>query len=400
LRFVRGKGKRWVLAVWAVVLLLMPFMIGAGMWFVFSRVQGPSPGNYGSVSTSALLQTHLPQRIDEPWVWDELENRIRAGTLTPAEADQALQAFTQYLQTQTPRSSHISWQRDYLRDAQAAGLLSDQALTAFSDAFFGATPRVEPLPRMREGSRDVRFELAYGTPWSGTELPWQLDWELVEVRLDGKEVKEFRVNHQHRDDLSGMVKLDLTPGEHEMTFVVEAVYLDGQAVRGVDLDSVPIANWPSPKKRWRHEVKAPLRVYTRDEPIVEPVSDAALSPASMVQIEQLAVQPARQGVQVQAEVRFDPSPPVPVSFDIEIDTGDRRSRVGSVAYWTRPGGGSSRRTSGARRLAGLPATVRRVNVWLVPNASLIESEPSVERVWGEPILIEDVELKRFDLPAE
>lgn len=401
LRFVRGRGKRWVLAVWAVLLLISPFGIGAGLWLVQTRLQGPGPGHYGSVSTATLIQTHLPQRVDQPWVWQELEARIQSGALTPAEGDDALDALTQHLQGQPSAGvRHISWQRQFLADAHGAGLLSDTAVAAFSDAYFGPQAQVDPLPRMREGRRPIEFVLRYGSHASD-ETPWRLDWEVVEVQLDGESVDTLTINHQNVAATHGRVTLDLTPGEHEVAFVVEAVYLDRQAVRGIDLDSVPVANWPDPKKRWRHDVKTPLRVHGRDETVVEPIADPSLNPASSVRIDQLAIQPHGQRERAVAQVNFEPAPAVPVSFDIVIDTGQRRIGAGSIASWPRPAGGQSMRSRRSNEdVSDLGPSIRRVDVHLVPNARHVDHVPDVTQIWGEPIVIEDVELVRLDLPAE
>jgi hypothetical protein len=401
LQYVRGKGRRWGLAAWALALLALPFVIAGGVWLYAVSTRTVGPGSYGSVPTSALIATHLPPRIDEPWVWNELENRLKAGTLTPAQADAALRELTAHLAGRPigRDGHHLSWQEQFLNDAHAAGLFTEPALLAFGDAYFGPQARIEPLPRLREGRSHVSVDVWYGSNW-GQDLPVALDWELVEIRLNGSPVEGASHDSYSRNNKRWRESLDLDTGEHVVTIVIDAAYLDRRNLSGLTPERVPVANWPKPIKRWRQEIDVPLRVYADDVELVAPVSDPALDPTGGVQICQLAIQPDGKRAYPVSEVYFT-DPTLPVSFDVRLRAGDHDIDAGYVGVVPQPGGGRRTVSSQSRDdVTGLDPSIRRVDVHLIPNAEHIEDRPEVERFWGEPIVIEGVELRRLDLPAE
>ncbi len=45
-----------------------------------TQPMGPSGLRY--LSTQQILEQRLPKQIEEPWVWSELESRLKAGSLS------------------------------------------------------------------------------------------------------------------------------------------------------------------------------------------------------------------------------------------------------------------------------------------------------------------------------
>jgi hypothetical protein len=263
LLFMRGQGRRWGLIVWGVALLLMP-IIGNAILLVVRTVAGPSPGGLGILSTQQLVEQRLPKQIDEPWVWNELERRLLAGSLTQQDVDNAIKKLTSHMTAAQPKGwdRPLSWQRNFLKSADQAGLISDPVLFDLCDAFYGPKPLIQPLSRVREGKAGFEIEIEYGSTWIGQSgLGVVLLWEIGQVLPDDEPI-DVRQNLKHGRRWLGTYAGTLKAGDHEVTVEVECAYIDQGKLIGLNTNNLPKSLWPKARKRWKQSVSAPLRVYS------------------------------------------------------------------------------------------------------------------------------------------
>src|SRR6478672_3339586 len=69
--------RRPKLVAWGVFLLLMPLTV-----FLFHIIVLPTGQPMRLLTTRRLIERRLPDHVEEPWVWQELERRMAKGGLT------------------------------------------------------------------------------------------------------------------------------------------------------------------------------------------------------------------------------------------------------------------------------------------------------------------------------
>ena len=268
LSFTRVAGRRWGLAIWATMLLLMPVVGGVTM-AVARNFYGPSPGGMGILSNQEVIEDRLPKQIEEPWVWRELEDRRAAGSLSKKEVDDAVKKLIAHMTAKRPQgwNQPLNWSDRFLTPAIQAGMVSDEVLFELCDAFHGTKPVIKPLMRLREGPGNFRIEVEYGNSWGAhSDLGVVLVWEIGQVLLDGEPI-QVRQIHKHGQNWSGNYQGKLTAGDRELTVEVQAAYIDKSKLIGLNANSLPKNRWPKARKRWKTSVTAPLTVHPIDTPI-------------------------------------------------------------------------------------------------------------------------------------
>ena len=302
-----GRGRRWGLVAWGGVLLAMP-IVGIGILFVAHHFIGPSPGGLGLLSTQQLIQERLPNQIDEPWVWRELEVRLKAGSLSQQDVDAAIEKLSSHMTATRPQGwdSPLHWQSDFIKSAGQAGPISEPVLFALCDAFYGPKPVLRPLARLREGRSGFSIEIEYGNTWSSqSNLGLQLVWQVNRVLLDGKPFG-VRDTHKGAGSWSGYHDGSLEAGDHRLTVEVECAYIDQGKLIGLEPGDLSKSLWPEARKRWTETVSAPLKVFSNDERLVSPVTNPGQHPGAGggISISRFAVQPDRDGGKAYAVSRF------------------------------------------------------------------------------------------------
>lgn len=399
--FVVGKRhKRRGLVWWGSLLLAMPFF-GFGLLAVGERYLGSGPGGLGVLTTSQIIQQRLPNQIEEPWVWQELQRRIAAGKLTSAEADAAIKALTKHMVTKKPQGwDHpLNWQQGFLQDAAAADLISQQQWLEICDAFYGK-PQLNPLPRLRAGPVDLSLRLDYDSSWDDhSGLPYKLIWASKRMLVDGEPVK-FENQRRGRNDWLGQLRGNLEAGDHELIIEVEAAYVDRDKLLGIDANELPANRWPQAAKRWTHTVKVPVKVYGMQEEIVKLTTDPQDDPRqnNAIQVERIVVQPqGNDQAKVVLKLNFGEVMPVPVSFEAGVRLGDQDVHVGfrwTVRTPTRSMGGSD---DLSETIEPLDPAITTADVFLTPNVLHVEDQPEIEKIWGKPIVLRNIPLERYDL---
>jgi hypothetical protein len=403
--------RRWGLIAWGATLLVLP-ILGMGVMIVGYQiaplVASPtpgrplSPGELRSVGTRQLIEQHLPNRIDEPWVWNVLEDRVQTGQMSQQDVDDAIGTLITHIKTTRPKGwdRPLSWQDEFLEAAAAAGLISEPVLLDLCDAFFGPKPLLRPLPRVREGQAGLQIEMEYGSTWSDNAgLPLELLWDVNRVLLDGKPL-EVRQTSRHREGWSGYHDGSLPAGDYEMTVEVQCAYVDRAKLIGLQAHRLPVERWPQARKQWKQTVSAPLKVYPADERIVGLSTNSALDPGRSggVKVERLVVQADEDGKKrIILRLAFSEGLSIPLSYDVSAVLEDQRVNLGSTWVVEQP----DRRSTGPgqlqKQIDALDPAVKRADVILTPNPRHIDSRPEVSEIWGEKTIIKDVLIERLDL---
>ncbi len=120
--FVRH-GKQPKLIALGVALMLLPVVLflGIGVFAFVFRTSYIGPNQLQGMSNAQVIQ-HAGQHADEPWGWNELEDRMKQGRLNQAEAEQALRELIQHIenQRQAGQDTHIPWVNGFVQQAQQA----------------------------------------------------------------------------------------------------------------------------------------------------------------------------------------------------------------------------------------------------------------------------------------
>lgn len=401
--FIRH-GRRWGLVVWGIALLLMPFVGGGGLSVLayYMESRQVHPHNLASQTTGTILAQiqNNPQRGS--WTWDELADRIKAGRLSQQQVEIAMGHLIAHMKATKPNGwkSTFHWQDDFLKAAEQAGLLSDQVLFDFADAYYGPGPIIDPFDRLRSGETRLSLDISYGSPW---EFPLGLDlyWDVKRVTLNGQAI-EVQAHHVSEDDWYASTTQSLRPGDYEVTFEIECALIDSVKTIGLDHDT-PSSKWPKAKKRWSRTVSRPLKVYSLEDEIVGLTTDPKLDPTSLngVSIKRAVVQPKGDGKQMLVDINVATPYSVALSFDVYVLIDKRIVGTGRMFCFSR--GGNSSTNSGSRqtiKLGGIAPTDTHADIALVPNESHVERYPQVVEVWGKEIRFKDVPIERLDLEAE
>ncbi len=391
------------LVIWGIFLLLTP-IVGMGALLLARAMLGPQLSSMTTLSNQQVIEQELVKRIDEPWVWNELESRLNAGKLNQAEVDAAINKLIAHMKATKPEGwdQPFHWQDDFLAAARQADIVSEPVLFDLCDVFYGPQPRIQPLPRVRESAQGIDITVQYGNTWdSHSGLGLKLVWEVTQVRLDGQPV-EFRQNHRHSEQWGGRYEGALSAGAHEITVEVECAYIDPDKLIGLNEYDLPKSQWPKPRKQWKQTVAAPLRVFTKDEPIVPLTTDPNRSPGPNggVKIDRLAIQPDRDdSKKIVLKLQFNAGLPVPLSYDVAVVLDGETIPLGGIwAYQT-----ANRSSSGSTQLTGrvsqLDESVQYAQVILTPNPAHIERQPEPQEIWGTAVKLPRTPLERLDLEA-
>ena len=399
----RRPGMMWA----GAAVLVVPLGVWAAM--AFSATTGTRPGRPAS---NAALIANLPRTWDQPWDWQELERRYNSGSLTNAEASKAVDQLIAALNARGGSGAAqgpLAWAQRFVEKALSSGAVSSEQHLRLAQAYYGATPVVEHSTRVAAGET-LAFRVKYGGPWN---LPGaEFVKALRTVKLpDGREAavvsereRHARTNQPPNPDLlsatgvwdvEGRVKVDLPPGEHTLTFSVDAATLpQGSMPRVVEDKPGQVRHWPSGPARWAVDVPVKVTVVQKGGAVVERVTDAPLDPRAGIKVKSARV--VRQGAGQRLVVELDVGrPKTPLSFDVVLRVAGKEHPAGMHVV-------SGTRTTYAEHAVdfpALPAEVTAVDVVLRPNAAHAQALAGIDRIWGGEIELKDVPVRRYDLEA-
>jgi hypothetical protein len=245
----RGAAPSRGLVLWGGMLLLTPIIA-----FFAMAVLMPTGSPLSILSTQRLISQQLPKQAGEPWIWHELERRLSAGDLTKQEVDDTIAEFAGYMKRTKPAGwdQPLSWQRRFLEQAAQKQKISPGVQIELAEAFFGPAPSVKvTTPALTSDDTQFVFHVNYGSTWSDhTGLGIGLIWDIKQVLLDGKPIKLQNVQKHWGREATITGESELTAGEHTLAVELECALVDAARLNGLDLDNLPLEQWPKTRKRW------------------------------------------------------------------------------------------------------------------------------------------------------
>ena len=156
-------------------------------------------------------------------MWTELANRLSKQALSKQETEDAIQELIAYMKKTRPAGwdQPLSWQKDFVRAAVQAKMISGKVFLDLCDAFYGPKPVAQPLPPIRQGKSSFQLIIRYGNPWSHESgLGVGLLWDVQQVQMDGRPLS-FRQTNVLGDQWLGLCDGNFEVGDHEITVEIE-----------------------------------------------------------------------------------------------------------------------------------------------------------------------------------
>lgn len=394
------------LRIWAMLLMLTPLMGGLCMpMFFYLQRQGvtqpptlasASPNDYPNIATPLLISKYLPAKVNEPWVWNELESRIDNRKLSPEEANDALQVLIDHMKSTKPEGwdQPLSWQDQFVRAGQQSNLISDEKMIELLDAFF-KKPDID-IDRIRENSKELPFTINLGSVWSDSSLRYSLLWNVKSISIDDQ-VIQTKMRYRNEHDYNATYEKSLPTGDHEIKVVLEAAYIDEAKLVGLNKSKLRTSSWPKALKSWEQTVAVPFRVYSKDEEIVKLSKDLANDPRAGITCKLIAQnENEKKKIVLQLEIG---EVPISCSFAIKVLVGEDEEIPLGFKYQAKRADGNT--VSGSSRLSArvdqLDPEIGFADVVLLPAPSYVEEYEDVEEIWGRSIIIRNVPIERYDL---
>ena len=396
------QGQQRRLRAWGWLLFFMP-IIGFAVMLIADRYIGSAPGGIGILSNTQLINQRLPQQIEAPWVWRELTRRRQGNSLTQPEVDRAVGKLIAHMKKTKPQgwNSPLHWADNFLEDAQGAQLISDPVILDLCNAFYGTTPKIGRLSRLREGESTLEMSLSFGNPWSkNSGLPAHLLWTVSQVLIDGKPVNIDQPRH-FGENWNGNYRGTFDPGDHELTFEVECAYVDSNKLSNIRSGANESYLWPKQtRKTWKKTVKTSFKVFAAADTLVKLSTNPQDDPTATgaIQFERLVIKPGRknrkQGILF---VRCSENLATQLSFDTTVTLGNQNFDLGSFLRVHQADRSVSSGEKMRFRIETLDSKATSADILLTPNPSHVEGIKGVEKIWGKPILFRNVPVERLDL---
>ncbi len=394
---------RWSLMAIALLILLSPGIIIGG-FAGYNTYRQRAQVQQGVVSPQSLRSMTIVEvrkaaiaSFDQPWAWQELERRLAAGTLPPAEAQILIDDAIKHIAAHSSGwQGRMSWQNEFFKQVHAAKMMSDDQAKRFLEAYHGPL-RAESVPRARQSDSYISFNIQWNQGWD-PPLPYRLFNAAESVTLNGQPV-EHEIPNAWRHGLNITLRGPLEPGKHTLLVKTHNAFIDTKLAAGLN-DITPPADWPRPFHTWPRQIALPFTVHPDDAQLVSQVDDGALDPTAAITIESLVLQRAGEDRKVTLKLKCG-TVNVPLSFDVAVTLGDATHALGG--YWLQriqEDGRVSTRSSGSSRSATIPAPaddIRTATVTLTPNAEYVDRISTITEIWGKPIVLNNVPVTRADV---
>ncbi len=409
-----GKLQKWRgMLIAGIVMLVLPWLSLIVLIPVARMAMG---GPTASASrTSAQLVAQLPTTIDQPWDWQELERRLKAGSLSVAEAETAIGALATDLNAKRAKGQQqgpLHWAGSFVNAALQMQGFSPQKKQAFLQAFYGDGPTITMRRMMREGE-PVRPEVESNSHWDLEGM--QFCWSLKSVVADGtatlgvKDAYNGGSTAGHPDRMSGSqryshaqwsLQQQLPPGEHELVFTFDLGVTSNQATfRGLDGRPGTVEKWPAPIAVWQATVKQKIKVVGKGEAVIELVKDSSIDPIrdAGIRVESALVRPSSQGKELALKWKYSGPLSLPLVYRVEVMAGGQKFNLGQFLLAKTKDGGTSTGMPDACQVKSLAPEIRKIDLKFIPDPKVAEQSTGIERIFGGEAEIRDVPLERYDL---
>jgi hypothetical protein len=406
-----GKRRRKPRLAWAGLALAgLPLLLIGGAMAV-SAATGTRPGQVPRTNRAVLAS--LKTTAGTPWDWQEVEQRYASGAMNDDDGRQAIEHLIAHLAASpNPGQGPLQWCERVVEALDGAGAIPAEQYTRLAHAFYGMTPAVRVSPSVRRGAA-LHFAVDYAGSWNLPGVTMVKALRAVKL-ADGKTLP---VSHEYDQaspgaaapdpdllsshgpfGMDGKAVVDLPPGEHTMTFVVDAAALkQGTQPQLAQGRPGQARHWPRGRAKWTMDVPVKVTVVPADQSPVALVNDPALDPqkGGGMKVRRATVIRTATGPRMVIELDIGRLP-VPISVDVVakvagqelplgryVSTADGRSWVGELAH----------------TFESLAPDVRTLDLTLRPNPAHAEEVPGFDRVWGGVVELKAVPLQRHDLPA-
>lgn len=404
-RFAKRKG----MLITGAAMIVLPVLLVVPSFFLVRG--GPigytGPGGVGAKSNPQLIAS-LPTTADEPWTWSELESRLNAGKLSNAEAAAAVDELIKHLNAQRAAGEqigHLPWCGGFLKTVDGAGIIPTEQRLRLAKAVHGATAEIRTTSRVRE-NKPLVFAINYGNSF---ELPGtKFVKALREVRLAdgtklplaerfGQTINADGLSGDCHWSIDGSIPLKLPPGEHELTFTIDAGLLpEGTEFIGMNNKPGQKNRWMKPLATWTLDVPVKVTVVPADQCPIATIEDPLRDPSARLKQPKIIVKPHPVGVSVEVRIERAGDNTCPVSSDVQLRMGGKTHPAGEWTWGPQGSGYSGVQLT----LKSLPADVTAADLILHPNPSHAEKSPGITQIWGRDIVFYEVPLQRLDLTPE
>lgn len=396
IQFAEGT-RSWRLLSAAIFVWLFPILLAIGGYFWAASQWNIGPAALPTMTNAQVLQ-QIVLNIEDPGTWSELEARLVAGKLSQPEVETAIDTLINYMVSARPEGWRGSLydQEDFIRFADASGFISDEQMLRLCEAYYGDNVEIQSFRRTRVGSSP--FEFAIDSVWF-TDIPvsMKLFNSIKAVRLDGEAVPFTRLK-RYRLSPAARLNKALTPGEHELEVEVESAYITSKHAIGIaNYAGLSSDDWPPAIRRWTRKATRKFYIYGEDEAMVEMVTNAGENPvvAGALKLQTVIFRTNAKG-KTWMQVQFIQTQklPVPVSGNVRIVNDGKLWRIGRLQthHWQKLG---PARYSLATPIYDVPAGDTRFNVEIIPDASYVEHDFNIKRIWGKKLVFEDVKITRY-----
>lgn len=392
-----GQYRRRPKLIWSGVgLCLLPLVL-VGL-IVLQNIMG---WRWEKLESNAAIIANLTTSANTPWDWRKLEERYKTDDLSHEEVVAAIDQLIAHLEAKTGSKGPLPWSGDFLQLALAGDHIDDAQLIRLCKGFYGDNPDIRMRDRIGAG-QPLEMEIRSENSWDLPDVQHVL--ALREVTI-GDKVVTPTPRHEHEKEL-GMnafsggrhrgfdVNLEegLSPGSHELGFTYDWGLLVQNAPLNPKFNNRPgrKEHWPKPIITWETTELRHIEAVPEGEPVIDLVTDEQRDPSAGISIERIQVFPYGDKLRLDTKVEHS-SMGIPVFMRMAMRVGDNEYDLGYFGYETNRGTSSTQRD-----IDQLPAGVARVTVILTPDARLAQQHLIANEIWGRPIVIENVRLKRFD----
>jgi len=337
---------------------------------------------------------------EQPWAWQELQQRAEAGKLSSSEAGLILDGLAAWLRRDYPNGYDrwLPWIGPLLKELHKRGLLSDAAALRFLEAYC-LNPSCEPLPRLPETANTVRLTCRWRNPWHENLFGFVLLEEMLSITIDGQSVdwRNTFGKSWNRELFYGDLQLpELAPGKHTVKCEIESALIPQSDLTGVAQDATS-ADWPPAKRRWTRIAQADLLVYSQNAQIVGLTNDPALYPLAPDAPSATRVVLQRKGEGATATVVLPTSDKPPISFNLTLRIDGQDYACGSILSVPTRNGRTSGPNGASADVDSVDPKTKTAGIVLTPNPQAVERYSGVEWIWGSEIIFTNVPLTRYDL---
>jgi hypothetical protein len=240
------------------------FLITPAAGFFAAYVIVPSGKPIKALTNRRLIEDRLPPGIDQPWVWNELEQRVKAGRLSRTEVNMILSELVTHLHGSqaNPSLRSLPWQRKFLQEASQAQLIDPHVAVNLCDAYHAPVMPKLSLQRNRldAGWADVTLWIRSQIIRQFDELGVELKWEIKEIRIAGQAMVPAMQRKIGEQWMVCFNRLQLFTGDHSIEVDLLCEYVPTKPMTANQISKMAAPQSSKPLKTWTHKLTETLHI--------------------------------------------------------------------------------------------------------------------------------------------